>query len=435
MKIKTMITSIVAGAGILAMVGSASAACFQTGVAGTPTVPTKDLNIYGASAQFTFWKSEFKNYLQAAGCVAKGNAANATDWANASATSSDSAHFVVQADCSGVGGPATVNFRVSSKASYDGPPAVANKQTIYTTNNCGTGVNLKQREMLHGGVGTCAWGSTACTPPTQANGDCEAVNWGASDVAVGDFKQVSDLRNFTVNPVILTGAGTVAVTDFCSPNAISFGFFLNKNVISQSTGTYLNFISPIEIKMIYSGKLTNWNQLVSNPSNTLAIVACARDAGSGTAATMDFMMMKPTQIFQAGSATQIFNDGTGPMMNCVNNNAGAIGYADADRPNLANTYGPIALGDATFSVAPTTANVKTLAYDFVTPQHAYVANTDRATNMFLDLCTYAGWPAKLAVVNANWAATCEMTFLPANKLTLATWAPSTVLGTGGCTCP
>jgi hypothetical protein len=46
MKIKHILSSVVAGASLLTLVGSASAAI------------TGDINIYGASAQFNFWKAQ-----------------------------------------------------------------------------------------------------------------------------------------------------------------------------------------------------------------------------------------------------------------------------------------------------------------------------------------------------------------------------------------
>src|SRR5208337_1334204 len=186
MKNKAILTSLIAGVCCLALAGTVSAAtCFTTGVNGTPSAPTKDINIYGASAQQVFWTTEAPNYLQAAGCIpGDGSAANAANWAANSATdaASNPSHFVVRALC-GPGHATLVNFRVSSKASYDGPVAVDDSPTVY--------------------------GDTACGAPTAARGDCAVVNWGASDVAVGDFQQASygtPPRNFVANPVTLNTA-------------------------------------------------------------------------------------------------------------------------------------------------------------------------------------------------------------------------------------
>src|SRR5208337_4252226 len=228
MKNKAILTSLIAGVCCLALAGTVSAAtCFTTGVNGTPSAPTKDINIYGASAQQVFWTTEAPNYLQAAGCIpGDGSAANAANWAANSATdaASNPSHFVVRALC-GPGHATLVNFRVSSKASYDGPVAVDDSPTVYGDTSCGV---LNQRPLLHGGIAACPWGSTACGAPTAARGDCAVVNWGASDVAVGDFQQASygtPPRNFVANPVTLNTA-----VDFCHPEAVAFGFYVNNSV-------------------------------------------------------------------------------------------------------------------------------------------------------------------------------------------------------------
>ncbi|HUI66756.1 MAG TPA: substrate-binding domain-containing protein [Nitrospirota bacterium] len=433
MKIKTFVTSFIAGAGILAMVGTASANCWNTGT-NAPTVPTGDLNVYGASAQFAFWSSEAHNYLAAAGCTWK----NGGSWADSEAwdNKSNPSHYVVQADCSGVGGPATVNFRVSSKASYDGPSAVDNQQTPYTDNSCGLGAALNQRPMLNVGPGTrCAFtagGNLTCGAPSATTGDCTTVNWGASDVAVGDFQQVSGPvsgRNFILNPLAITSPD---VHDFCNPVAINFGFFVNKaTVTKQSDGTPLDNISTMEARLIFSGALTDWSQLASTPTNTQAIVACARNAGSGTHATLDFMIERPGQLFRVGVGNKKFNESTGNEITCIQSNNGAIGYTDSDRlisfPNAALS-GPLSID----GVAPSKAAVINMTYLFTDgSQHAYVKDANAATNFFKDVCLWAGAPAAVSRVNALFAPTCQMPFVAINSL--ANWSVNT-MGTGGCTC-
>lgn len=436
MKIKNIVTTFIAGAGLIAMVGTASANCWNTGT-DTPTVPTGDLNVYGASAQFGFWSGEAKQYLGKAGCTWK----NGSSWADSEAwdNKANPSHYVVQADCSAVGGPATVNFRVSSKASYDGPTAVdAQAGYAYADNSCGGGAALNQRPMLNVGPGTrCAFvagGNLACGVPTVAGGDCTAVNWGASDVSVGDFQQVSGPvagRNFLLNPLTITSPD---VHDSCNAVAVPFGFFVNKaTVTKQADGTPLSNISTMEARMIFSGALTNWNQLASTPTNTQAIVACARHAGSGTHATIDFMVVRPASLFRTAVGNKKFNESTGNMMTCIQTNNGAIGYADADRllasPNAAIS-GPLNLD----GVVPTEANVENFTYLFSDgTQHAYTKDANAGTNFFKDLCLWAGAPAAVDRVNANavWAPTCNMPFI-ANSL--GSWSVNANKGLGSCLC-
>ncbi len=49
MKIKKIFTSVIVGASLLAFVGAASAATTYTTGTGSPSMPTGDLNVYGAS--------------------------------------------------------------------------------------------------------------------------------------------------------------------------------------------------------------------------------------------------------------------------------------------------------------------------------------------------------------------------------------------------
>jgi len=420
MKIKSFVTSLIAGASLFTMVGTASAACTYR--------VTGDLNVYGASAQFAFFAHEFTNYLDKAGCTPKFGTWAASTVQDAATNPS---HYAVQADCSAVGGPATVNFRVSSKASYDGPLAVDNQIVPgITTNNCPAG---NQRELLHGGIAGCAWGNLNCGAPTAARGDCEVVNWGASDVNVTDFQQqLLGGRNFKTSPVVMLN-GT---SDFCNPAAIPFAFFVNNSVVKSDGVTILDNISDLEAKMIFAGNLTNWNQLNSSAMTAQPVVACYRNPGSGTHATLDFMVVRPDTMVKAANATHIFGESTGNEMSCISTNLGAIGYADADRLTafpIANVSGPLKYN----GVLPSSATMINGTYPYTDgAQHAYVTPASALDGMFQDICWYAGRPDKLALVNPLYAATCQMNALPKNFGTLGTWAPTpaSVKGQLGCTC-
>jgi len=107
------------------------------------------------------------------------------------------------------------------------------------------------------------------------------------------------------------------------------------------TAAPLDNISKIEAILIFSRQATFWTDLgmgyAGGPAATGAITACYRVAGSGTHATLDYGVMKAkgyglATLPNAGaSSTQVFNDGTGAEMTCVNGTLGAIGYADADQ--------------------------------------------------------------------------------------------------------
>jgi hypothetical protein len=408
MKIKNIITSFIAGASLLAFVGAASAATVYSNGTGNPTTPTSDINIYGASAQYTFWKTEFPLYLQAAGCTL-----------GMSGTTTDGKHFIQQATCGGN----LLNFRVSSKASYDGPLAV----DFNTTNpsrdtSCVSGGfgGANTRPMID--PSTCSGGT--CAIPVASATTCVPVTLGASDVQVQDFVQFSSgallgpnggaftVRNFANNPITLS-ANTV---DYCRPEAIPFEFYVNSSVVTSPSVTLTN-ISSAEAKMLFSGIITDWSQLQSTAMVAQPVTLCLRHAGSGTHATMDAFMRPQTLVKSAQGTTTstgykiFFNDGASDLMRCVNgisgtwSGAGAIGYADADQslssyPNTARiTYD---------NILPITANVDDYTHSFVSIQNLYASTTTAANNVFIDLCTYASQPSTITAVNPNWSASCHM---------------------------
>jgi ABC-type phosphate transport system substrate-binding protein len=398
MKIKKIFTSVIAGASLLAIVGAASAATTYTTGTGTPTMPTSDLNVYGASAEFNFFKTEFGDYLTAAGCTL-----------GSSLASSDGKHFVQQANCGGT----TVNWRVSSKASYDGPLAVDGNTTNPSrdiTCEASNGPTYRSMLSIDGTMG------------------CQPVTIGASDVQVGDFVQQSNgalygpyggtatTRNFLANPFVLS-ANT---TDYCRPLAIPFAFFVN-NTVTKSDTTILDNISTAEAKMIFSGVIKNWADLQAVAMTSQPVNVCYRHAGSGTHATLD-AFMKPSTLLKNAvtggtSAHYYFNDGSSDMMRCVNggtyngvtwSGAGAVGYADADQAIGSGSSYPVTSRLTLDGNTPTTANVDDYTYPFATIQNLYANTTVAGTNVMQDLCTFASQPSKITLVNPNWSASCNM---------------------------
>ncbi len=160
MNIKKIFASIVAGASMLALVGTASAAI------------TGDINVYGASAQFNFWKAQAPVYMAAQGCTGIKSATK------------DSKNAITQGTCGGV----VRNFRSSAKASYDGPLAIqGNTTNPNRTTEC---ASASQRKMVD--EASCgAWGTGTCTTTK-----CVTVTGGASDVQVASFNQESHGKIF-----------------------------------------------------------------------------------------------------------------------------------------------------------------------------------------------------------------------------------------------
>lgn len=374
MDFKKMLATIVAGASLLTMAGAASA------VSG-------DINIYGASAQFNFWKAQAPNFLGSS------QGGSCTGIANASL---DAKNAITKATC----GSSTVYFRTSSKASYDGPLAIQGNTT--NPNRDTTCSDPTKRPMVD--ESTCNWTTGVCTGTK-----CVPVTGGASDVQVTSFVQESHGllkgpnggaqtdRNFKgVNGFTSDGLGSD-----CRALIVPFAFYVNKNV--KASGTTITNLTEAEIRLIFSGQIYDWSDLGYDPQ---AITVCMRHAGSGTHAALDFDVMRPAGLMITADPSNgfYFNDGASDLMNCVNGAGGGVGYADADQ-SLA-TYGNTA--QVTFNgYAANKANITTGKYDFYTTQNLYTVTpvpTDMAT-----LCAFMKKPANNT--NAYYANTCEMQFL------------------------
>jgi ABC-type phosphate transport system substrate-binding protein len=372
MNFKKMLATVVAGASLLTMVGTASAI-------------STDINIYGASAQFNFWKAQAPTFLAAQGCTGIKNATK------------DSKNAITQATCGGT----TVNFRTSSKASYDGPLAIqGNTTNPNRVNECS---DPHQRKMVDETSCGTTWAANSCTATK-----CVTVTGGASDVQVTSFQQESHgmlLGPSTATTNVFTDRnfkGTGAVTSAglandCRSLIVPFGFFAN-------SGVGITNITTAQARLIFSAQVADWTDLgvgtVSNP-----ITACFRHAGSGTHAAMDLDVMRPAAILNAellggaGSYNFWFNDGTADLMNCVNGASGGVGYADADATKGASTVALTYNG-----VAPTKANIENGLYDFYTTQNLYMqtpAPADMTT-----LCSFMKNPANN--INAWYTNVCNM---------------------------
>ena len=424
MKIKKVLGTLVAGTAMLA-------------IAGTATADNKFINMYGASAQFSYWQAATPAFLTAQGCGAVSRS-----------VSTDGNHGITQATCGGD----TVYIRYSNKASYDGILALeGNNGVAYGTPQCANGTD---RLMLDETVctyaafpaapGNCGATATKCVPVTLA----------ASDVAGSSFQQKSSGNikgpagggQYTLAQRTFTGVTTTAPVALSSQNPliVPFAFFVNKGVQRETppygSGNWatISNINRLMAVHIYSGAVSSWKDfgddfrvwdgaavVAGNPINV-----CMRHAGSGTHATLDYAVVRGngwggTLSFLQG-ANRYFNDSTGDMMNCINGGNwagngtggvnwpayGAIGYADADRANLANTAGPLNYQGE----APNRVNIRNGRYDFWTLEWLYLdpANADYlASKAMIDAMEgFAGDPVNLTTLipsKANyWATKAEM---------------------------
>lgn len=206
-----------------------------------------------------------------------------------------------------------------------------------------------------------ASGSTALAPLVKAvaqkyEGQCSGatitVNLGGSKTGLANVEAGSvDIGNSDVP------ANQQTQSDLVDHQVavVVFAIIVNKNVGVTN-------LTTAQIKGIYSGKVTNWNQ-VGGPSKPIVVVS--RPASSGTRATFQkYVLGGPETISGPSSLT---TDSTGTVIQNVAQNDGAIGYA-ATGPAKANSGVSLVSVD---SNAPTTDNAKTNTYKFWNIEHMY----------------------------------------------------------------
>ncbi len=406
---KKIALSAIAGTCLMAMAGAADAA-------------TYNINIYGASAQYTYWTTAAPAYLKSRGCA---------DADIRSASKKVSGREQGIAWCAGTVGLNGVTgrgfnnngndyfIRYSANASYDGIMGVQNNATYMPAADSAAGCSAGERLMAN--ENTVTWVAYPGSPTTGNIGgvSCKDITIGASDVAAKSFSQYSkgyltghreypggteevrDIKNITISTSSYNSA---------RPLVVPFGFFANTSV------PYDN-MTRLMATSIFSGQVANWQDFnEANPD--LQVVACLRHAGSGTHATLDKAVMRKdfplvrNQITPAqsmGATTVVwFNSGTSEMMNCINENQGAVGYADADRniTSLANTKRMFWMG-----ASAARANITGGVYDFWSKQWLYYSKSEPTDvrNLITSLVNFASNPANMpSSLSTYWAASNEM---------------------------
>ena len=403
--IKKMVTSVILGGAVLGMVASANA-------------ETINVNIYGASAQYTYWTNAAAAFLTDQGCATTVQVAK---------DGSDK-HGI--AYCSDLNGD-EVYLRYSSKASYDGIRSVQGLDP----DNVSSCPSDGEREMANELDTT--WGTQA-SPGTVNSLTCKDVTVGASDVAAETFKQSS-------NGALLGPAGGDYETRNISgltmdptyqvdrPVVVPFAFFRNAN--STINTVPFDNMSRLMATSLFNGQVTDWQQF--DPSvPSVPVIICMRHAGSGTHATLDAGVMRGDYslmdtealpgsfpVFMNLQPVTYFNDGSSDEMRCVGGGSidnydgiGAVGYADSDKVVMdpstgeyhASKYGDVKLmtymGEEAIK-----RNIVNGKYDFWSAQWLY-SNETGATKALIDaLVVFASDPSNLPGSKADyWASQTEM---------------------------
>ncbi|NWF54486.1 MAG: substrate-binding domain-containing protein [Syntrophaceae bacterium] len=354
-------------------------ALMMVGISGIANAATCELNIFGASAQYTFWKAAAQQWLLdtsalGAKCASVDSSRTCSDTAGKNGVATGTG-------CNPAGAPSCTEIivRFSSKNSCAGLQAV----TGSAADGC---ADPRQRQMAN---------ETTCSGGILSGLTCKTVTDGCSDVEASSLVQATAGQKYgplggsyqTPGPCGVTIPGTYSVhKSFVVP----FGFFANTAVTQSrcvggtrddekctnsshcpggtcTPGLQLKDLSRLEAILIFTGQLWNWSDLGPSFVN-LPMEVCHRHSGSGTLATLVNAVLHPAwggnlPGFESkgcgGDATIWFNDGSSDMMKCINgagtaaNNCdgvarsdghggyGRIGYADADQGNLTFTYGPI----------------------------------------------------------------------------------------------
>ncbi|GEM_PF-464499 len=457
--VKKAVKAAVIGGALLGLVGAAQAATYE-------------VNIYGASAQYKFWRDAAPEFLKSMGCsesdiyAAKGEVSN-RDNGIAVCAGSDVAGMGISAGGGFNGDGNTYIIRYSTNASYDGIRSVQDLNPDNVDPVCtsaGDGFRLMADET-----------NTAFAPYfTQGYGTvngtaCKDITIGASDVAAETFNQSSQGAllgpgggDWTERNI---GGLSIDASHYVSyrPVVVPFAFFANAN---PAHPVPFDNMSRLMAVTIFSGQVPNWNkfnpdldgdgtpnepglytvdpatgQPTANSGDSLPMIVCLRHAGSGTHATLDAAVMRKDAgllqqettvdnfMYQFGMAPAVyFNKGSSDEMRCVGGyfngyddtiNLGqpswaAVGYADADKnegePVVGGEYGDIKR--MTFQgVAPVKVAITNGQYDFWSAQWLYRAASE--PQEIAALCdaigAFASDPANLPAGHADyWAAQNEM---------------------------
>ena len=304
MNIKKFIATVAAGAMLFGFAGSSMAE-------NNPPAFTNEAYIYGASAQFAYWKAQAGPFL----LTQDGGASN---W---EIGCDSSGKYCIVTDDNQTN---ALTVGVANKASFDGicalqgefettpgSIATANPNCIWPNGNGGvtdsynTTCPAGERPMVD--ATSCAWDfnstqaamnnatkNVACTATI-----CTPVTAGASDVLAKSLTQQSagmDLgplgcgstkapawspysgqyaceinRDFINYPINSTG-----LTD-SNPVVVPFAFYVNNSVTSG--GSPITNLTSVQISALFSGKVPDWSDLGFDAK---PVSLCLRHAGSGT---------------------------------------------------------------------------------------------------------------------------------------------------------
>jgi len=152
-------------------------------------------------------------------------------------------------------------------------------------------------------------------------------------------------------------------------------------------------LSTDQIKDIYTGKITRWEQLGASANNkTGGIAVISREPGSGTRGAFEELLKFQDQLVKGA----IEFDGTGAIKAEVSRNADAIGYISLG--SLDSTIKPLNVGD----IAPSNDNVVSGSYKIARP---FILVTKKGVPLSAETKAFIDWimgSAGQSIVKKSW---------------------------------
>ncbi|WP_320044882.1 hypothetical protein [uncultured Desulfobacter sp.] len=331
--------------------------------AGAANADLIEVNLYGASAQYSFWTNAAADFLADQGCASGDIYTLDTEVQSrdtgAAVCAGNTAVTINGGSLSGGGDGDgnTIVIRYTSKASYDGIRAVSESNNAdWDADDCHTTTgNWGYR--LQANLGNASvTGQVLSLPDAAASLSCQDVHIGASDVASETFSQSSSgqlegplgggaFESQVIYPDDLPSMQVADGFQNIRPVVVPFGFFANNGEDGSYDAVPINSMTRLQAVSIFSGQIANWSEY--DPSMDMRVVVCHRHAGSGTVATLNAAVFRGDAKLPIAEVTKAvadyyalfgqmvpeiyFNEGSSDMMRCVGQTKGAIGYADFDK--------------------------------------------------------------------------------------------------------
>jgi phosphate transport system substrate-binding protein len=201
-----------------------------------------------------------------------------------------------------------------------------------------------------------AAGSTALLPLVKdAAGAYQAANPSVK-ISVSGGGSGTGINQVAAKAIDIGNSDILAPTqpDLVDNKVAVIGFAVIVNPALKVTN-----LKRTQIQDIFSGKVTNWNQ-VGGPDQKIVVIN--RTRGSGTRVVFEKTVIAPEKVTEGG----LTEDATGTVISVVQQTPGAISYAA-----FSGTHGKPVTEVAIDGVAATEANVITGKYPFWSYEHMF----------------------------------------------------------------